>query len=125
MKRTAFLSAASLLVSGLAWAGLSVSRETQVDLVARKASGSLHATRVSADSVQYITCIVSVTPGSTGSVRCDARDAEAERLQCVSADAAVVRAALGISESSFVSFSCDESLNLSSLVVNNGSMWLP
>lgn len=126
MKKTWFLSAVSLLAaSGLAWAGETRSRETQVDLTTRRATGSVYDTRTSADTVQYIGCLVYGAPPSTPGVTCDARDAEWERLNCRSADAGLVSLALGISDSSFISFSCDADSNLTSLVVNTGSMWLP
>lgn len=128
MKKTAFLSALSLLaVSGLASAGMTRSRETQVDLTTRRASGSIYDTRMSADTVQYIGCMVYKTnPAANPSMQCDAMDAESERLTCYGGgDAGLVSVALGISDSSFISFSCDADSNLTSLVVNTGSMWLP
>ncbi len=127
MKKTLFLSALSLLaVSGLAWAGGTRSRETQVDLTTRRASGSIYDTRMSADTVQYIGCMVYKTnPAGNPGVSCDAMDAESERLNCVSSDAVLVSLVLGISDSSFISFACDADSNLTSLVVNTGSLWLP
>ena len=126
MKKTAFLSALSLLaVSGFAWAGMTRSRETQVDLTTRRASGSIYDTRMSADTVQYIGCMVYGTAGSKPAVWCDAMDAESERLSCESTEAGLVSLALGISGSSFISFACDVNSNLINLVVNNGSAWLP
>lgn len=126
MKKTLLLSAVSLLaVSGLAWAGSTRSRETQVDLTTRRATGSVYDTRMSADTVQYIGCMVYGTAGNLG-VWCDAMDAESERLNCGSADDALASLALGISDSSFISFACDANSNLlTNLAVTNGSMWLP
>ncbi len=126
MKKTLSLAVLSLLAaSGLVRAGETRSRETQVDLTTRRATGSVYDTRASADSVQYIGCLVYGNPPAAPAVTCDARDAEWERLNCRSADAGLVSLALAISDTSFISFSCDADSNLLSLVVNNGSMWLP
>jgi hypothetical protein len=125
MKKALFLSAVSLLaISSLAWAGAASVRETQVDLTTHRASGSLYHTRASADTVQYIGCMVYGTPGSSPGVSCDARDADAERLVCGSTDASLVYLALSISGDSFISFACDGS-SLTSLIVNNTSRNLP
>lgn len=126
MKKVAVLSVVLVAaVSGLSWAGTASHRETQVDLAGRTAFGSVYDTRMSADAVQYIGCLVHATPGANAGVSCTARDAESERLTCGSTDAGLVQVAQSISASSFVSFACDEDMHLTSLVVNNGSVWLP
>ena len=126
MKKTAVLCSVGLLsLAAIAWAGLAVSRETQVDLVARTASGSVRDTRASADTVQYIACFVSIpAPGAAAAVWCDARDAASERLICSVSDPAFAQLAQSISAASYVSFSCDANGHLSSLTVNTGSQWM-
>jgi hypothetical protein len=126
MKKTAILYGVGLLgLAATAWAGLAVSRETQVDLVARTANGSIRDTRASADTVQYLSCFVSISaPGAAAVAYCDARDAASERLICSVADPAFVQLAQSISAVSYVSFTCDASGHLTSLTVNSGSQWM-
>ncbi len=125
MKKTIVTAAALVVVSGLAVAGSHSDRETQVNLTTRMASGSVYDASASADSVQYIGCMVYGSAGVAPAVSCDARNALSERLTCGTSDPGLVAIAQGISASSFVSFRCAANGGLDWLVVNNGSQWLP
>jgi hypothetical protein len=110
--------------ANLAWAGRVNNFETQVDLGARTALGSLYDTRRSADNVQYIGCYLNLIAGAAR-LTCEAKDAASESLTCSSANAELIKIAQSLGGDSYIYFQCDASNALTYLYVSNNSVWLP
>jgi hypothetical protein len=97
----------SLALGSLAFAGYTNHREVTLSLTGLWAYGNIRDTRVSADSVQYLSCATVFQAGNPPYGYCDARDATSQRLYCVTKDPATIGAMAGVSDNSQVFFSCD------------------
>jgi hypothetical protein len=90
------------------------------------AQGSLNAARASSNSVEFIDCALEVlATGST--VTCTARDSAGTTVTCSTSDPVHVKAVERINQSSLVLFTWDPATPsvCTSVVVNNGSQYLP
>jgi hypothetical protein len=104
-----FTLAAAVLAASVpqARAGEVIVHEVQVS--GEKASGSLHAARHSADSVQMLGCSVKYNAAfGTSSVTCTATDESGRILTCSSSDPGFIPVAAGISDYSWIFFECDK-----------------
>ena len=121
-----FAGAASLLISGLAVAGQKDTGGT-VNIYGSnlRVMGSLSAARNSSNTVEYLGCKVSVSPGSAPSVTCSAQNSAGVQFSCSSSDAGLVNVALGIKGDSFINVNRDSAGTCTLLAVDNSSIHGP
>jgi hypothetical protein len=85
------------------------------------AAGSLDSARSSADTLQFISCDLY----ATGNIQCKARNSAGVLRTCSTSDAAFVKTVQMINQASYVAFWWDTSGNCTSMLVRNGSNYLP
>ena len=127
--RTAVMTLAllfvGLAVSSETWAGFQETVLVTIDMTNRGAGGSLADARSSADSVQYIGCIVAATnPGGT-TMYCSAKDSTGTYVNCTSSDPDLVDAARSVKGDSDIAFYWDSNANCTLLWVQNYSVNSP
>ncbi len=115
------LCVAATLTGTTALAGYKYVAALQVDLVNRKASGSLADTRATADTLQYIGCRLSTSGNTTVSVYCAAQDANRVKAECYTTAPSFVQALAAIQSDSILVFTWDANGTCTSLNVENWS----
>ena len=123
---TVFALTTMMALSTAAWAGAKggsgVTLTTSGDN--GTASGSMGAVRSSADTVQFIGCVVSGS-GTHEWVSCSARNASNVAVSCSSADPAIVHAAQTMTADAHLSFSWNGSGACTALHVRTDSRYTP
>lgn len=116
------LCVAATLAGTTALAGYKYVAGVTVDLVNRKASGSLADARASADTLQYIGCRTDAS-SSTGnlSIYCAAQDANRVKAECYTTAPSFVQALAAIQSDSILVFTWDANGTCTSLNVENWS----
>lgn len=112
---------AGLLLVTASHAGKKTTQAVTVDTAQRYASGSLASARATADTTQYIGCLIL----SSGTTSCQARNAAGTAASCSTTDAGFRAAAQSINGDSRLIFYWDGSGNCTSLAVENYSLWAP
>jgi hypothetical protein len=127
MRNTSVITLTALLfTAATALAGRKDGWPVTIDLVNKRAYGSLGSARNSPDSYQMIGCSVHYDPvNGKNNVNCSAQDAAKNTAQCASQQPELVQIALGIGSDSFVQFSWDAAGECTGLHVGNDSSLAP
>jgi hypothetical protein len=125
MKKGTFLMLVVAMVVGstAAWAGRDSRVFVHVDLARRFALGSIQDARASADKMQYIGCGLNMEDDQLELV-CEAMNDDYDRLPCRSSNPEIIKIGKAVSEFSYVFFACDADYRITSINVQNDSMWL-
>ncbi|WP_309891513.1 hypothetical protein [Archangium sp.] len=115
------LCVAGTLVGTTALAGYKYVAEVTVDLVNRKASGSLADARASADTLQYIGCRTDTSASANVSIYCAAQDAKGVKAQCYSSAQNFVQMMSSLRSDSILIFTWDANNTCTSMNVENWS----
>ena len=116
------LCVAATLAGTTALAGYKYVAGVTVDLVNRKASGSLADARASADTLQYIGCRTDASSSTANlSIYCAAQDAKGVKASCYSSAQNFVQMMSSLRSDSILIFTWDANNTCTSLNVENWS----
>jgi hypothetical protein len=129
MKRYSTMMVALLVTmtlgGGTAWAGLRWGTEVVIDMVNRRAEGTIATVRASNDAVQSIGCVVRTTLGAPASVTCYATDSSGRSLQCNVTQASFAQAVGAMTSNSNIVFKWDAQGTCTYLSIENYSTNAP
>ncbi len=115
------LCVAATLAGTTALAGYKYVAGVTVDLVNRKASGSLADARASADTLQYIGCRTDASSSGSLSIYCAAQDAKGVKASCYSSAQHFVQMMSSLRSDSILIFTWDANNACTSMNVENWS----
>jgi len=114
-----------MLGGATAWAGARWGTEVTIDMVNRKAEGTMANVRASGDVVQTIGCVIRADLSAPASVTCYATDGTGLAVQCTTSQASFVQAASAMTSYSNVAFKWDAPGTCTYLSVGNLSTNAP
>lgn len=125
MNKTVTLAALALaLAPAMSHAGQFLGAAVSINTSASTARGSLVATRISPNKVEFINCSVTTNSVSSGIVNagfCTARDALGNLASCSTTESELMKAMQAITPASDVRFSWDANGHCSQIFVRNAS----